>query len=167
MGHPSLHSVARVAMLRGSLFARPLLEHSLYVASSFATTSQRLSKITLLLVAFGFLMSGCTESAQEEFASISPEVFKAKLAATDNPQILDVRTPGEIAAGNIKGHTALDYMDLSEAEFLKGIEQFDKDEPIFVYCKSGGRSKKACSLLEQAGFSEIYELDGGFISYQE
>lgn len=125
-----------------------------------------MTKVLCVLLSIGFVV-GCTSPQAQRYVSVSPEVFEAKLESSDSPQLLDVRTPSEVAAGHIEGQVSLDYMALSEAEFMNGLEQFDTEKPIFVYCKSGGRSKKSCSLLQQAGFKEIYELDGGYKAWSK
>ena len=53
-------------------------------------------------------------------------------------------------------------IDVMSRGFEQRAEVFDKSEPIHVYCKSGGRSAKAMKLLNEAGFTEVYNMDGGF-----
>ena len=43
--------------------------------------------------------------------------------------------------------------------------QLDKEKPIAVYCKSGGRSGGASKLLLELGFKEIYDLEGGILNW--
>ena len=50
-------------------------------------------------------------------------------------------------------------------DFVAKAEKYDKTKPVFVYCKSGGRSKKAAEKLNELGFTNIYELEGGIIKW--
>jgi predicted sulfurtransferase len=47
------------------------------------------------------------------------------------------------------------------------IEALDKEKPVMVYCKSGGRSARAASILKDKGFENVYDLDGGIIGWEE
>lgn len=76
--------------------------------------------------------------------------------------ILDVRRFSEFKSGKIPNSINIPVDDL---EFeLDEIEEF-KEKPILVYCKSGIRSSVACSLLEEEGFSYLYNLRGGILDY--
>lgn len=74
-------------------------------------------------------------------------------------QILDVRTPGEVANGIIAGAKKINVFD---GDFdAQATAALDKSKPVLVYCKVGGRSSKAATKLEAQGFSNIYNLQGG------
>lgn len=90
---------------------------------------------------------------------------EAQALITSNPelQIIDVRTDGEVAAGMIDGAVQI---DISQADFKQRIEQLDKTKPVLVYCKSGGRSKNAQSIMQQAGFQEVHNLLGGYTAWK-
>lgn len=89
--------------------------------------------------------------------NISAAEFKAEISS--NPGIiLDVRTPDETAQGFIPGASFINFYDES---FAQKVKLMQKDKPIYVYCRSGGRSSKAAEILKQNGFDEIYNLNGG------
>jgi len=73
--------------------------------------------------------------------------------------ILDVRTADEVARGKIGGAVNVDFLG---DDFVKGVEEFDRSKPVHVYCAAGGRSKKAMKQLSELGFTEVYDLKGGF-----
>lgn len=70
---------------------------------------------------------------------------------------LDVRTPAEVAEGAVSGALAIPLQELD-----RRFSEIPKDKKLLVYCRSGRRSEAASSMLIQAGFSEIYNIRGGF-----
>lgn len=79
--------------------------------------------------------------------------------ALKNIQLIDVRTPEEFGAGTIEGASNIDFL---EADFETRIEELKKDEPVYLFCKSGGRSGQAKAILTEHGFQEVYNLIGGY-----
>ncbi len=73
-------------------------------------------------------------------------------------QVLDVRTPEEWSSGVIKGATKMNFFD---NDFNTQLEKLDKNKPVYVYCKSGGRSGKATKQMKKMGFTAVYNLVGG------
>ena len=84
---------------------------------------------------------------------------------TPGVQLLDVRTAGEFRQGHIRGAINLDYYQ-SEA-FTSGAEAMNKTQPVYLYCRSGNRSRHAANRLIKQGFTEIYDLKGGFLNWKE
>ncbi len=78
--------------------------------------------------------------------------------------VLDIRTPDEYAEGHIGGSSNLDFY---EPDFAASLDALDKDLPYFVYCRSGNRSSQALETMKDLGFTEVYELDGGIITWAE
>ena len=73
------------------------------------------------------------------------------------PRIFDVRRPAEWSAGRIPG-AELKPLD----QLRSSLESLGRDLPVAVCCKGGYRSTIACSLLESAGFTEVFNVVGGF-----
>ncbi len=94
---------------------------------------------------------------------LSVAEFKAKLAATPNAILLDVRTLGEVANGKIENSQNIDF---NAADFKQQLAKLDTKRPIFVYCAKGGRSGNTTPSLEELGFTEIYDLEGGFSAWK-
>ena len=95
--------------------------------------------------------------------SISVEEVKKRLDAGESLHLLDVREPHEHADFNIGG-TLLP---------LGRIQQMDtdeianwKDDEVIVYCRSGNRSGMASMILETAGFTNVKNLTGGMLAWQ-
>lgn len=78
--------------------------------------------------------------------------------------ILDVRTPEEWQEGIIAGADTVNYY-ADNFEVL--VQKLDKNNPIYVYCKSGGRSAKAAKKLHKLGFQRIYNVTGGITRWQK
>jgi len=79
--------------------------------------------------------------------------------------ILDVRTENEFLQGHIEEGQLL---DITSSDFISKLEglSLDKSQAIYVYCRSGNRSKTAMTVLKDQGFIEIYELDRGVLGWE-
>ena len=78
--------------------------------------------------------------------------------------ILDVRTEEEWNDGIIPNAILNDIY--GGQAFIYRLEELDKNKNYYVYCKSGGRSAQACSIMKQLGFKNAYNLLGGFMQWQ-
>ncbi|MFD0931160.1 rhodanese-like domain-containing protein [Psychroflexus salinarum] len=85
------------------------------------------------------------------------------LKASENSEIIDVRTPEEFNEGYIEGAKLINIQDTSR--FMDQIEQLPKDKDYYVYCRSGRRSEMACQIMEKAGIKNAYNLEGGIIDW--
>lgn len=121
-------------------------------------------KTKLFLISiFSFLFLACNGQTSKNIEVISATEFSQKILATPKAQILDVRTSEEFESGHIDNAKNTDWFS---ADFEKSTANLDKTKPIFVYCKAGGRSAKASDKLAQLGFTQIYDLDGGFLKWE-
>jgi len=80
--------------------------------------------------------------------------------STSGAVLLDVRSPEEFKSGSIPGSK---NVPLQSIDKISSVVE-DKATPLFVYCHSGKRSKKAVSALEQMGYTNINNI-GGIASY--
>jgi rhodanese-related sulfurtransferase len=78
--------------------------------------------------------------------------------------ILDVRTPDEVAEGFIDGALVIDFQD---SNFESEIASLNKDVTYAVYCRSGNRSGKAIKIMQDGGFPNLFNLDGGILDWVE
>lgn len=120
----------------------------------------KLQKIALALLVF--LLASCNGQTQKSSKLIDPVAFKKEIAATPNAQILDVRTPEEYASEHLQNAQNVNWLS---ADFVANTSKYDKSKPVFVYCKSGGRSHKAAEKLAELGFTNIIELEGGILKW--
>jgi rhodanese-related sulfurtransferase len=91
---------------------------------------------------------------------LNQDKWRDELASHEEAIIIDVRSPQECAAGIIPGAMQINIMDA--AAFMEKIEGLDKSKPTFLYCHAGGRSAQACMIMDSKGFSDTYNLIGGF-----
>lgn len=111
---------------------------------------------------FFFIVIFSCQTENKSFELLSYIDFKNKIELSD-VRLIDVRTPMEFSQGNINGSVNVDFNN--EEEFLNYFNELDKTEPVFLYCRSGNRSRKSADKLINLGFSKIYDLEGGFIEW--
>ena len=75
--------------------------------------------------------------------------------------LLDVRTRDEYQLGTIPG-----AINIPLDELRQHLNELPKDRPIAVFCAVGLRGHVASRILLQAGFAEVYNLSGGYKTYQ-
>jgi rhodanese-related sulfurtransferase len=120
-------------------------------AGRFAYTLGDLSGV---IEALEYAASGYREVSAEE---------AAVLIRSTEPLILDVRTPGEFAQGHLPGAKLIPVQVL-EAQIAQLGD--DKDQPLFIYCRSGNRSTVAAKLLMDRGFTNVVNLRRGIGEWQ-
>jgi len=94
---------------------------------------------------------------------LSQQEWANQLEQDDNAVIIDVRTPEEWAEGIIPNALQIDIYQ--GQGFIYKIDELDKSKNYYVYCKAGGRSAQACSIMNQLGFENTYNLVGGFMQW--
>ncbi len=115
--------------------------------------------ITMLI--FGSIF-GMSAQQSDQITVLDATDFKKEISKT-NVQLLDVRTAKEYNSGHIKN--ALNVDVLNQNVFTEYVKDLDKEQPVFLYCKSGRRSQSASKLLVELGFKKIYDLKGGYLNW--
>lgn len=117
-------------------------------------------KRILFLLFCPFFFLSCKGQETDKIKIISAGELASALEG--KVQLVDVRTPAEFHQGHIKSATNI---DVSSGDFEAKIGSLDKSKPVYVYCRSGHRSRMAARKMEQAGFTLIYDLKGGINSW--
>ncbi|HHA19659.1 MAG TPA: rhodanese-like domain-containing protein [Methylophaga sp.] len=121
----------------------------------------KLSFIVLLLVTL--FLSSCSSSDNANVTQISPKE-SAGLIANDFAVIIDVRSVAEWNNKHIPGATLIPLSDLKSR--MGELEQY-KDKQLIMQCAVGGRSSKAVEVLQEAGFSNISNMNGGLVAWEK
>ena len=93
----------------------------------------------------------------EEYKSITMDEAKQIFETEGDYIILDVRRADEYASGHIHGAINVANEDISS---VPPEELPDKNQLLYVYCRSGRRSKEASAKLAQMGYTNIIEIGG-------
>ena len=105
------------------------------------------------------LVSCSSDSVEAQVIHNVSVVEFDKLIKSDEGIVLDVRTIDEVNEGHIKDATNIDFY---ASDFTAKLDLIRKDVPIYVYCRSGGRSSKTVAIMQGLGFKKVYNLLGGF-----
>ena len=116
-------------------------------------------KKIIVLIASALLLAGCSSSSTASDLSVTE--FSAKIAEA-GVITLDVRTPGEFAEGYIQGARLIDFQS---GNFENEIATLDKNATYAVYCRSGNRSGQAVKVMQDAGFTNVFNMNGGVIDW--
>ncbi len=122
-----------------------------------------LFSFTLLFTILFSISCSNGQNSNQNF-NLDTQSFQKALESQYDVNIIDVRTPGEFSQGHIQNALNINW---NGNDFESETAKIDKSKPIYVYCLSGGRSAAAASFLRNNGFSEVYELIGGLMSWRK
>ena len=128
--------------------------------------------LTLIISIFAF--SACENTSTEKTSNARLEsnasneikqimVAEAKDAVSSaGAQFIDVRTAAEYAGGHapLAANFPLDALE-------KDLAKLDKNKPVYVICQTGRRSQMGAEILKKAGFSDVYNIQGGTSAWTE
>jgi len=132
--------------------------------------------LTMFVVAIGAVACGSDDGdpvaaatngsqASTGIRVVSPE---AGAAIIDDPPpelvVLDVRTSEEFADGHLADATMLDFY---RDDFADRLAELDPDAPYLIYCRSGNRSGQTRALMEELGFTDVVDVDGGILAWDD
>jgi glyoxylase-like metal-dependent hydrolase (beta-lactamase superfamily II)/rhodanese-related sulfurtransferase len=121
----------------------------------------RLGRIGFDSVA-GYLQERVPAPIVRASAHVSAAELAAWLERPDAPLVLDVRLPGEFQSSRLEGALNIPMHHLAERAL-----ELPKDRWIAIICRTGHRSSVAQSILEQAGFENAANVDGGIVAWKE
>lgn len=97
----------------------------------------------------------------QSFEDLNSPAFQQRLNENTQSILLDVHTQDEFKQGHIPGSVNMDVMDIA---FYDHVGSLDKNQTYFVYCRSGGRSRQAYSIMSDLGLTAI-NLAGGILDW--
>lgn len=118
-----------------------------------------MKKLFAVTAVSALFLTGCGSSTDTKMGAAE---FQTK-ASEAGVVVLDVRTPAEFAAGHIASAINIDVEGMT---FGGDTSKLDKTASYAVYCQSGRRSGIAVGELKDAGFTNLFELDGGILAWQ-
>ena len=104
----------------------------------------------------------CGARDEETIPAISAQELKRKLDAHEAFELIDVREPFEYEIARIDGAKLIPLAEIGER-----TEELQHEQPIVVHCHTGKRSAQAVRLLQQRGFSNVYNLEGGIDAWSD
>ena len=130
--------------------------------------------LSVALITGAVLMGGCvgretgtpSQQTTQTIEDVTPqEAYTLIQENQDNPDfvIIDVRTPKEFAEGHIEDAINIDFY--SET-FPDELNILNKNKTYLIYCRSGGRSGGALTIMESLYFKEVHNMTGGIIQWQ-
>ena len=130
--------------------------------------------LPLLFLIYGLAacQNNSNKTSNEESAlSIRKEIsvqqaYEKIMNHNENPNlvVIDVRTPQEYEQVRLQNSILINYRD---PNFKMEISKLDKNKTYIVHCRSGKRSGKACEIMQEMGFKEVYNVAGGILQWQE
>jgi rhodanese-related sulfurtransferase len=117
-------------------------------------------KTRIFFLAVGFF---AVLSAMAQTKNVSP-AFAEKKFNKKKVVVLDVRTTQEFNEGHLPNAVHIDVMD--SVVFVQQVAKLNKGKTYMVYCKSGRRSTKAATIMEQQGFRHIWNMEGGITAWK-
>ncbi len=127
--------------------------------------NRMLVKIKREIIAFG--VPGI-DPRQYTSPRMTPQTLRDWLDEGREVTLLDVRNDFEVQAGTFSGATAIGidhFRDFPDA--VARLPESMRQQPVVTFCTGGIRCEKAAPLLEQLGFEQVYQLDGGILNYLE
>jgi len=132
-------------------------------------------RIYLIIILFACI-SACnskpSNNANADTSSRQVEAQKPEISSQEALDLvqnqgftfIDVRTPKEIADGKMEGALEINY---KADDFQEKISQLDRDGKYVLYCRSGGRSGQAWTLMNELGFKNVKDATDGFSSIND
>ncbi|KRE32988.1 rhodanese-like domain-containing protein [Paenibacillus sp. Soil724D2] len=93
--------------------------------------------------------------------NLSPDQFQEELKVRRNYVLIDVREPSEVKHGYIPG-----AINIPLSQMKHKVGEIQKNNHVYLYCRSGMRSKQAARVLKKNGFNELSHLQGGIMSWK-
>ena len=98
--------------------------------------------------------------------TITPRELHDRLQQGEKLHLLDVRTPAEYAEIHVPDVHLVSLYKLDPIK-LASLNGFAKDQPLYIFCRTGGRAKQAAEKLEKGGYKQCSVVEGGTMAWAE
>ena len=124
-----------------------------------------LGRVLAPLALTAVLVAACGTDTAARFELVQPAAA-AEVLAERAPEVvlLDVRTPQEFTENRLAGSVNIDFY---ATDFSAQLDELDKETAYVVYCRSGNRSENAVRIMRDLGFTEVWEVAGGIVAWNE
>ena len=102
------------------------------------------------------------QGQQSELEGISP--IRAKLMVQNGALMVDVRKKDEVAK---LAYDVENIINIPLNELEANLDKIPKDKQLVMVCRSGNRSRKAANILMENGYTNLVNMDGGMLAWQE
>jgi rhodanese-related sulfurtransferase len=92
---------------------------------------------------------------------ISAQELKSWMDNSEKFQLIDIREDYEYQACNINGE------HIPMGEILSNLDKISKDKKVVIHCRSGVRGEAVVRALEEKGYTNVYNLEGGICAWAE
>ncbi|MBK8304634.1 MAG: rhodanese-like domain-containing protein [Chloracidobacterium sp.] len=128
-------------------------------------------KYILLFTTAMILLTGCQSASTRntdsgvanvptDIKEVSPTEAQAAVSKAYS-QFIDVRTAEEYAGGHAARAVNVPLDTISSK-----LDTLEKNEPVYLICQTGNRSKKAAAILKESGFNNVLNVTGGTVAWQ-
>ena len=101
---------------------------------------------------------------KRQLNNLQPVEFARALDQEPGTILLDVRTPEEFQQAHLPGAINISYLT---PDLWDRLEQLDRESTYFVYCRTERRSMRVCMLMQNGGFLQVYNMEGGLCAWEE
>jgi rhodanese-related sulfurtransferase len=122
-------------------------------------------KVLPIILLLGVLFAGCQSAptaksdsppvAKQGVSEMAPAEARPAVEAAYS-QLIDVRTPEEFVAGH-----AYRARNIPLETLTANLDKIEKNEPVYLICATGNRSKQAAKILVDTGFNQAVNITGG------
>jgi pyruvate/2-oxoglutarate dehydrogenase complex dihydrolipoamide dehydrogenase (E3) component/rhodanese-related sulfurtransferase len=166
-----VYELGKGRLLGGQAFGKEGVEKRIDVLATALHANMTLEDLSELDLAYAPPYSSANDPINlaafvglNHLGGFSPLLSGEEAAARFNPDttlILDVRNPGEVAKGRVKGS-----LNIPVDALRSQLSELPRDKDIFVHCAVGFRGHLAVRILKEHGFERVWNITGGFTSLQ-
>jgi phage shock protein E len=99
------------------------------------------------------LVVGCAGASADEPTLLAADEAVTVLAE-DDVEVIDVRTPEEYEEGHVIGAMLIDFQS---DDVEQQLDELERDQTYVLYCRTGNRSGQAAELMDELGFTDVYD----------